>query len=201
MSLKPFERLDAIAVPIDRPNVDTDQILPARYLQKPRANDFGAYLFRDLRFRKDGTEEPGFVLNQAGYRSGRVIVAQRNFACGSSREHAVWALYDYGFRAVIAPSFGDIFFSNSLKNGLLPIVLPETAVAGMLNEVQARPGSRMVVDLAMQTLTGPDGVSHTFDVNPFSKHCLLNGLDELDYTLSLADRITEFESRFEDAKP
>jgi 3-isopropylmalate/(R)-2-methylmalate dehydratase small subunit len=199
MSLKPFERLDAIAVPIDRPNVDTDQILPARYLQKPRANDFGAYLFRDLRFCKDGSEEPGFALNQQAYRKGRVIVAQRNFACGSSREHAVWALYDYGFRAVIAPSFGDIFFSNSLKNGLLPIVLPETAVAGMLNEVQARPGSRMVVDLAMQTLTGPDGVSHTFDVNPFSKHCLLNGLDELDYTLSLADRITEFESRFEDA--
>jgi 3-isopropylmalate/(R)-2-methylmalate dehydratase small subunit len=201
MSLKPFERLDAIAVPIDRPNVDTDQILPARYLQKPRANDFGAYLFRDLRFRKDGAEEPGFVLNQAAYRNGRVIVAQRNFACGSSREHAVWALYDYGFRAVIAPSFGDIFFSNALKNGLLPIVLPEADVAGMLGDVQARPGSRMVVDLAAQTLTAPDGASHTFDVDPFSKHCLLNGLDELDYTLSFTDRIAEFEHRFKDAGP
>lgn len=199
MSLKPFERLDAIAVPIDRPNVDTDQILPARYLQKPRANGFGAYLFRDLRFRKDGSEEPAFVLNQAAYRSGRVIVAQRNFACGSSREHAVWALYDYGFRAVIAPSFGDIFFSNALKNRLLPIVLPEAAVAGMLSEVQARPGSRMVVDLTAQTLTGPDGASRAFDVDPFSKHCLLNGIDELDYTLSLADRIAEFERHFEDA--
>jgi 3-isopropylmalate/(R)-2-methylmalate dehydratase small subunit len=198
MSLKPFERLHAVAVPIAQPNLDTDQILPARYLQKPRADDFGAYLFRDLRFRKDGSEEPAFVLNQPAYRSGRIIVAQRNFACGSSREHAVWALYDYGFRAVVAPSFGDIFFCNALKNGLLPIVLPEAAVAAMLSEVQARPGSRMAVDLAAQSPTGPDGGSHKFDVDPFSRHCLPNGLDELDYTLSLADRISEFEHRFED---
>jgi 3-isopropylmalate/(R)-2-methylmalate dehydratase small subunit len=188
-------------VPIAQPNLDTDQILPARYLQKPRADDFGTYLFRDLRFRKDGSEEPGFVLNQPAYRSGRIIVAERNFACGSSREHAVWALFDYGFRAVVAPSFGDIFFSNALKNGLLPIVLPEAVVAGMLADVQARPGSRMAVDLAAQVLTGPGNASHAFDVDPFSKHCLLNGLDELDYTLSLADRIAEFERRFEDAGP
>jgi 3-isopropylmalate/(R)-2-methylmalate dehydratase small subunit len=201
MSLKPFERLDAVAVPIAQPNLDTDQILPARYLQKPRADDFGAYLFRDLRFRKDGSEEPGFVLNQPAYRSGRIIVAERNFACGSSREHAVWALYDYGFRAVVASSFGDIFFSNALKNGLLPIVLPEAVVAGMLSDVQARPGSRIAIDLADQILTGPGNASHAFDIDPFSKHCLLNGLDELDYTLSLADRIAEFERRFEDAAP
>jgi 3-isopropylmalate/(R)-2-methylmalate dehydratase small subunit len=201
MSLKPFERLDAVAVPIAQPNLDTDQILPARYLQKPRADDFGAYLFRDLRFGEDGSEEPGFVLNQPAYRSGRIIVAERNFACGSSREHAVWALFDYGFRAVVAPSFGDIFFSNALKNGLLPIVLPEAVVAGMLAEVQARPGSRMAVDLAAQIVTGPGNASHAFDVDPFSKHCLLNGLDELDYTLSLADRIAEFERRLEDAGP
>jgi 3-isopropylmalate/(R)-2-methylmalate dehydratase small subunit len=201
MSLKPFERLDAVAVPIAHPNLDTDQILPARYLQKPRADDFGAYLFRDLRFHKDGTEETAFVLNQPAYRSGRIIVAGRNFGCGSSREHAVWALYDYGFRAVIAPSFGDIFFSNALKNGLLPIVLPETVVAGMLAEVQARPGSRMAVDLAAQILTGPGNGLHAFDVDPFSKHCLLNGLDELDYTLSLADQISEFEHRLDDAGP
>ena len=199
MSLKPYERLDAVAVPIAQPNLDTDQILPARFLQKPRANDFGAYLFRDLRFRKDGSEDPGFVLNQPAYRSGRIIVAERNFACGSSREHAVWALHDYGFRAVIAPSFGDIFFSSALKNGLLPIVLPEAAVAGMLNAVQVAPGAHVVVDLAAQTVTGPDGTAHGFDVDPFSKHCLLNGLDELDYTLSLADRIADFERRLEDA--
>jgi 3-isopropylmalate/(R)-2-methylmalate dehydratase small subunit len=199
MSLKPFEHLDAVAVPIAQPNLDTDQLLPARYLQKPRADDFGAYLFRDLRFRKDGSEDPGFVLNQPAFRSGRIIVAERNFACGSSREHAVWALYDYGFRAAIAPSFGDIFFSNALKNGLLPIVLPHATVAGLLDQVQASPGSRIRVDLAGQAVTGPDGTTHSFDVDPFSKHCLLNGLDELDYTLGLLDRIAEFERRFEAA--
>lgn len=200
MSLKPFERLDAIAVPITQPNLDTDQILPARYLQKPRSNNFGEYLFRDLRFGKDGSEQRGFVLNQTPYRDGRVIVAARNFGCGSSREHAVWALHDYGFRAVIAPSFGDIFSSNALKNGLLPIALPEPAVAGMLDAVQKTPGSRVTVDLEAQTVLGPDGTAHTFNIDAFSKHCLLNGLDELGYTLSLVGQIADFERRFEKAE-
>ncbi|HEU4377022.1 MAG TPA: 3-isopropylmalate dehydratase small subunit [Hyphomicrobiaceae bacterium] len=199
MSLKPFERLDAIAVPITQPNLDTDQILPARYLQKPRANNFGEYLFRDLRFGKDGSEQAGFVLNQTPYRDGRIILAARNFGCGSSREHAVWALHDYGFRAVIAPSFGDIFYANALKNGLLPIPLPEPSVLAMLDTVQAAPGSRMVVDLEAQTVLAPDGASHTFDINAFSKHCLLKGLDELGYTLGLLDQIADFERRFEQA--
>jgi 3-isopropylmalate/(R)-2-methylmalate dehydratase small subunit len=199
MNLKPFERLDAIAVPITQPNLDTDQILPARYLQKPRANNFGEYLFRDLRFGKDGSEQAGFVLNQAPYRDGRIILAARNFGCGSSREHAVWALHDYGFRAVIAPSFGDIFYANALKNGLLPIPLPEPSVLAMLDTVQAAPGSRMVVDLEAQTVLAPDGASHTFDINAFSKHCLLKGLDELGYTLGLLDQIADFERRFEQA--
>jgi 3-isopropylmalate/(R)-2-methylmalate dehydratase small subunit len=197
MSLKPFQLLDAVAVPIAQSNVDTDQIVPARYLQKPRSNNFGEYLFRDLRFRRDGTEEPGFVLNQAPYRDGRIIVAERNFGCGSSREHAVWALSDYGFRAAIAPSFGDIFSSNALKNGFLPVVLPETAVSAMLEAILAAPGSRIRVDLAEQAVTAPDGTSHSFDINPFAKHCLLNGLDELDYTLGLVDQIAEFERRLE----
>ena len=199
MSLKPFERLDAIAVPITQPNLDTDQILPARYLQKPRANNFGEYLFRDLRFGKHGSEQAGFVLNQTPYRDGRIILAARNFGCGSSREHAVWALHDYGFRAVIAPSFGDIFYANALKNGLLPIPLPEPSVLAMLDTVQATPGSRMVVDLEAQTVLAPDGASHTFDINAFSKHCLLKGLDELGYTLGLLDQIADFERRFEQA--
>lgn len=199
MNLKPFERLDAIAVPITQPNLDTDQILPARYLQKPRANNFGEYLFRDLRFGKDGSEQAGFVLNQTPYRDGRIILAARNFGCGSSREHAVWALHDYGFRAVIAPSFGDIFYANALKNGLLPIPLPEPSVLAMLDTVQAAPGSRMVVDLEAQTVLAPDGASHTFDINAFSKHCLLKGLDELGYTLGLLDQIADFERRFEQA--
>jgi len=191
--MKPFEFVDSVAVPFQQANVDTDQILPARYLQKPRSDDFGAYLFRDLRFRKAGSEEPGFVLNRPPYRQGRVLVARRNFGCGSSREHAVWALHDYGFRAVIAPSFGDIFSSNALKNGLLPVVLPEEAVAELLAAASEHPGSRVKVDLAAQTVVASNSVTHAFDVDPFSKHCLIKGLDELDYTLSQAQHIVEFE--------
>ena len=193
--MKPFEFLDCAAVPIPQANIDTDQVLPARYLQKPRSDDFGAYLFRDLRFRKDGSEEPGFVLNQAPYRKGRILITRRNFGCGSSREHAVWALYDYGFRAVIAPSFGDIFASNALKNGLLPVVLPEEAVAELLAATLKQPGSRVKLDLAAQTVVASNSVTHGFAIDPFSKHCLINGLDELDYTLSQAQHIVEFEHR------
>ena len=197
MSLKPFQHLQAVAVPIPQSNVDTDQIVPARYLQKPRSDDFGKYLFHDLRFRSDGSEAPDFVLNRAAYREGRIIVAQRNFGCGSSREHAVWALYDYGFRAVIAPSFGDIFLSNALKNGLLPVALSEAAVATALEAIEAAPGIRISVDLLSQTVVASDGTSHRFDINPFAKHCLLKGLDELDYTLGLTDQIEEFERRLD----
>jgi 3-isopropylmalate/(R)-2-methylmalate dehydratase small subunit len=199
--MKRFERLDAAALPITRPNCDTDQILPARFLQKLRSDGFGQYLFRDLRYRKDGSEEPGFVLNQPDYRQARIVIAQRNFACGSSREHAVWALYDYGFRAAIAPSFGDIFFSNALKNGLLPIVLPEDIVVAMMQAVLDAPGTRIGVDLQARTVIAPDGAVHEFDVDPFARHLLLNGLDELGYTLSHADRITAFERRYEAANP
>jgi 3-isopropylmalate/(R)-2-methylmalate dehydratase small subunit len=194
--MKPFEALDSIAVPIQQANVDTDQILPARYLQKPRSDDFGAYLFRDLRARRPGSNEPPFVIDQEPYRDGRVLVARRNFGCGSSREHAVWALYDHGFRAVIAPSFGDIFATNALKNGLLPIVLPEAVVSGLLEAVQNHPGSRVKVDLVGQTVIGPDGARHDFAIDPFSKHCLLNGLDELDYTLREMQHIVAFERRY-----
>ena len=197
--MKPFEFLDCAAVPFPLANVDTDQILPARYLQKPRSDDFGAYLFRDLRFRKDGSPEPGFMLNQAAYREGKILVARRNFGCGSSREHAVWALYDYGFRAVIAPSFGDIFAANSLKNGLLPVVLPEAAVAELLNSLQAQPGARVKVDLAAQTVVASNSVTHEFAVDPFAKHCLINGLDELDYTLTQVKQVVEFERGYDEA--
>jgi 3-isopropylmalate/(R)-2-methylmalate dehydratase small subunit len=127
-----FRRLDAAAMPIDRPNVDTDQITPARFLHKPRSDNHGNYLFHDVRRRADGTPDPAFPLNQEAFAEARIIVADRNFACGSSRENAVWALHDHGFRAAIAPSFGDIFFSNSLKNGLLPVVLPQPVVTDLL---------------------------------------------------------------------
>jgi 3-isopropylmalate/(R)-2-methylmalate dehydratase small subunit len=193
--MRTFERLLAVALPVAQPNFDTDQILPARYLQKPRANDFGECLFRDLRYRKDGSEDPGFLLNHAAYREARILVAERNFACGSSREHAVWALNDYGFRAVIAPSFGDIFLSNALKNGLLPVALPADVVQAMLAALVATPGSRIGVDLDAQIVTGPDGSVHAFAIDPFSKHCLLCGLDELDYTLTRLGDIEAFERR------
>ncbi len=191
--MEAFQQLDAVLLPIERSNVDTDQIIPARYLQKPRAAPFGEFLFRDLRFRKDGTENPEFILHQAAYRPARVVVAGPNFACGSSREHAVWALYDYGIRAAIAPSFGDIFFSNALKNGLLPVVLPADAVAAMLHAALSAPGAKVCIDLAAQTVTAPDGSMHHFSIDPFSKHCLLEGLDEIAFTLTQAAHITAFE--------
>lgn len=195
-----FTTIDAVALPMPRPNVDTDQIVPARYLQKPRSDDFGAYLFRDLRYAADGREIPGFLLNQPVYRDARVVVAERNFGCGSSREHAVWALHDYGFRAVIAPSFGDIFASNALKNGLLPVVLPEDVVADLLRRMAEAPGWRVVVDLAAQEVRIPGAGVHRFAVDPFSKHCLIEGLDEIDYTLSLLPAIEAYEARLDAAQ-
>ncbi len=193
--MESFTHLDVVALPIPRANVDTDQIVPARYLQKPRSDDFGAYLFRDLRFRADGSENPDFALNDPAYRTARIVVAERNFACGSSREHAVWALYDYGFRAAIAPSFGDIFASNAIKNGFLPILLPEPIVAALLGQLEAAKGARIAVDLPAQTVRVPDGTMHRFDVDPFAKRCLLEGLDEIGYTLTLLDEVAAFEAR------
>ena len=191
--MEKFAVLDAVAVPIARANVDTDQIVPSRYLQKPRADNFGNYLFRDLRVAADGTLVPDFILNDAAYTGAHIVVAERNFGCGSSREHAVWALHDYGIRAVIAPSFGDIFASNALKNGLLPIVLPDAAVQVMIRELLAAPGTRMRVDLVEQWVVGPDGARHSFEVEPFAKHCLVEGLDELGFTLSQMPQIEAFE--------
>jgi 3-isopropylmalate/(R)-2-methylmalate dehydratase small subunit len=182
--MAPFRTLEAIALPIARANVDTDQILPARYLSKPRADNFGEYLFKDLR------KDPAFVLNQPAYREAKIIIGGRNFACGSSREHAVWALYDYGFRVAIAPSFGDIFAGNALKNGFLPIVLPETTVERMLRN----PG-RMTVNLEDQTVTDAEGELHAFEIAPFAKRCLLEGMDELGYTLSQMDKVRAYEER------
>jgi 3-isopropylmalate/(R)-2-methylmalate dehydratase small subunit len=192
-----FTPLDAVAVPFAQPNIDTDQIIPARFLQKLRRDGFGQYLFHDLRFCADGSENPAFILNQPAYRAARILVAEQNFGCGSSREHAVWALYDYGFRVAIAPSFGDIFCYNCLKNGVLPVVLPHDIVGGLLASLQAAPGQTFQADLASQTIVFPDGVRHEFAIDPFAKYCLLNGIDELDYTLSRMDEIEEFEREYE----
>jgi 3-isopropylmalate/(R)-2-methylmalate dehydratase small subunit len=189
-----FQNLDAVAAPIARPNVDTDQIVPARFLRKPRSGGFGNYLFRDLRFDQDGRERD-FVLNQPPYRDANILVAERNFGCGSSREAAVYALWDYGIRAVVAPSFGDIFFGNSFMNGLLLVVLPAADVAALIGAIEAKPGAHMKVDLAAQTVTGADGKTYRFDIDGYRKRCLIEGLDELAFTLSQRDAIKAFEGK------
>ena len=195
--MEPITRLEARAVPIDRPNVDTDQIVPARYLQKPRSVPFGDYLFRDLRFDADGVEKPEFVLNQAAYRGAGIVVADENFGCGSSREHAVWALRDYGVCVVIAPSFGDIFASNAAKNGLLTLVLPGGVVKGMIEALKVEPGLEIAIDLQAQSVWLPNGPVRRFEIDPYRKHLLLNGLDELGFTLGELGRIEAFERAYQ----
>jgi 3-isopropylmalate/(R)-2-methylmalate dehydratase small subunit len=192
-----FVRLEASALPIAQSNVDTDQIFPARFLQKPRGDGLGHCLFHDLRFNLDGSEKPDFVLNKPQFRDARIIVGNENFGCGSSRENAVWALVDYGFKVALAPSFGDIFAGNCLKNGVLPIRLPRDVVSALLARLIQTPAQKMIqVDLESQTVTLPDGVSQSFEIEPFAKHCVMNGLDELDYTLTRLDEISAFESRY-----
>jgi 3-isopropylmalate/(R)-2-methylmalate dehydratase small subunit len=194
--MEPITRIEAHAAPIDRPNVDTDQIVPGRYLQKPRSAPFGDYLFRDLRFNADGSEIAEFVLNRPEYRNARIVLAEDNFGCGSSREHAVWALYDYGVRAVIAPSFGDIFASNAAKNGLLTVVLRAPVVKGMIEALKAEPELEIAVDLEAQTVSLPNGPVHRFEIDPYRRRLLLNGLDELGFTLGQIDRIEAFEKTY-----
>lgn len=185
--MQAFQAIQTTFVPIREANIDTDQIIPARFLQKPRRDGCGQWLFHDLR------ENPTFVLNQPEYREARALVAAENFGCGSSRENAVWALYDYGFRVVIAPSFGDIFYNNCLQNGLLPIRLPRANVEKLL---AASPAETIAVDLESQTVRFGEE-QWSFDINSFARHCLLNGIDELGYTLSRLDEIVAFERKHE----
>jgi len=193
--MEPFIRVDAAAVPIGVPNVDTDQIVPARFLWRKRADGWGHLLFHDLRFDDAGAPKPGFVLNR--YRDARIVVADRNFGCGSSRENAVWALYDYGIRAVLAPSFGDIFFNNCFQNGLLPVVLPDERVAALRAMLEQFPGSHVVVNLEAQQVTAPDGTLVRFEIDPFRKQCLMAGTDDISFTLGLCDRLAAFENAYE----
>ena len=201
--MQPFTPVDAPAVPIAMANVDTDQIIPARFLWRKRADGWGQLLFHDLRFRDDGTPRPEFVLNRPEYQGAAVLVAQRNFGCGSSREHAVWALADWGVRTVIAPSFGDIFRNNCFQNGLLPIVLAEPEVARLMAALAASPGARLKVDLERQTLTGPlTGPQElVFEIDPFRKQCLLAGTDEIGFTLGFSEEIAAFEAQSERTMP
>ena len=195
--MEPFKRIDAVGLPIASPNVDTDQIVPARYLWHPKSDGYGQWLFNDLRFAEDGKEKPDFVLNQPRYAGAKVLVADRNFGCGSSREHAVWALYDHGFRVVIASSFGDIFHNNSFKQGLLPVVLPEAEVTALREAIARGNSTRVSVDLETQTVTGPGGFIAKFQIAPFQKKKLLEGLDDIALTLASSDRIAAFEAEYE----
>ncbi|HXG05636.1 MAG TPA: 3-isopropylmalate dehydratase small subunit [Candidatus Binatia bacterium] len=193
--MEPFTRLTAPAAPIDLPNVDTDRIIPARFLRKPRGPEYARYLFHDLRFDAEGRERAEFVLNQAPYRGARILVTAENFGCGSSREMAVWALEAWGIRAVIAPSLGDIFRQNCVKNGLLPVILPAATVAGLRSLLHAHPGTALTVDLEVQTVTAPDGAVHRFDIDAFARQMLLTGQDEIALTLSHEAHIRAFEAR------
>ena len=183
MAMRKFESGSFGAVPMDLANVDTDQIIPARFLKRRRDDRYPSYLFHDIRFAGDGQERPEFILNRNPWRDATVIVADRNFGCGSSREGAVYALMDSGFQAVIAPSFGDIFYSNSMKNGFLPIRLSTEACAVLRKSLAEGQGGEIAIDLAAGTVTGPDGVEHSFEISAFHKHCLLNGLDDIGFTM------------------
>jgi 3-isopropylmalate/(R)-2-methylmalate dehydratase small subunit len=200
--MKAFTTLHGLVCPLDRANVDTDAIIPKQFLKSIYRTGFGPYLFDEWRYLDQGEpgmdcsarpKNPDFVLNQPRYQRAEILLARENFGCGSSREHAPWALDGYGFRVVIAPSFADIFFNNCYKNGLLPIVLPTAAVDQLFQETAAKEGYRLSVDLEAQTVTTPSGQVFEFDITAHRKHCLLNGLDEIGLTLAHADEIKAYE--------
>ena len=208
--MKAFTTHTGLVAPLDRANVDTDQIIPKQFLKSIKRTGFGPNLFDEWRYLDVG--EPGmdnsvrplnpeFVLNAARYAGASVLLARENFGCGSSREHAPWALDEYGFRAVIAPSFADIFYNNSFKNGLLPIVLKDEEVDALFAQCEATEGYALTVDLAAQTVTRPDGVAYPFEVDAFRKHCLLHGLDDIGLTLQESDAIRAYEARHRAAQP
>ena len=193
--MQSFIRETGVVAPLDRVDVDTDQIIPKQFLKRIERTGFGQFAFYDWRFREDGSENPDFELNQPSYRGASILVAGRNFGCGSSREHAPWALQDYGIKAVIAPSYADIFFNNCFKNGILPVILPEETVAELLARAKERPGYQLTVDLENQTVADEEGVVAKFDVDPFRKHLLLNGLDDIGMTLQHEPTISAHEAK------
>jgi len=192
--MEPFRTHRGLVAVLDLINVDTDQIIPKQFLKRIERTGFGQFLFYDWRFLKDGSPNPEFELNQERFQGATILLTGSNFGCGSSREHAPWALLDYGFRVLIASSFADIFFNNCFKNGLLPILLPEDAVTQLRDAVLASPGSELGVDLESQTIQGDLGLNFGFEVDPFRKKCLLQGIDDVELTLQLEDRIRAYES-------
>jgi len=208
--MKPFTTVTGLVAPMDRSNVDTDMIIPKQFLKSIKRSGFGPNLFDEVRYLDEGQPgmdnskrplNPDFELNKPRYAGAQVLLARKNFGCGSSREHAPWALEDYGFRAIIAPSFADIFYNNCFKNGLLPIVLPDNVVDRLFNAVASTEGYKLTIDLENQQVVTPEGEAFDFDVNAFRKHCLINGLDDIGLTLQDADAIRAYEIRREQETP
>ncbi|MAX19553.1 MAG: 3-isopropylmalate dehydratase small subunit [Dehalococcoidia bacterium] len=194
--MEPFIRVHGGVVPMNRVNVDTDQIIPKQFLKRVERDGFGQFLFNDWRYNADGSDNPEFILNKPGYEGADILVAGRNFGCGSSREHAPWALGDYGFRCVIAPSFADIFSGNCFQNGILPVILPEESVQQIMEKAEKDPGYKLHVDLEAQRVwDDSEEVVATFDLEPFRRYSLLNGLDDIGLTMEREDDISKFESQ------
>jgi 3-isopropylmalate/(R)-2-methylmalate dehydratase small subunit len=197
--MEPFRTLTALAAPLDRANVDTDQIIPKQFLKRIERTGYGDFLFFDWRRTATGEPDPKFVLNEPRYKGAKILIAGKNFACGSSREHAAWALADFGFRVVIAPTFADIFFSNAGKNGIVLVKLSEAHVAKLLNNAKTIPGYQLTVSLEAQTVTDEQGFKAGFEIDPFRKFCLVEGLDDIGLTLRHKAELDAFEAKHEQA--
>ncbi len=199
--MEKFTTLTGVAAPLPMVNVDTDMIIPKQFLKTIKRTGLGVSLFHEMRYDDDGNEVPDFVLNRPQYRDARILVAHDNFGCGSSREHAPWALLDFGIRVIVAPSFADIFYNNCFKNGILPIVLPQEDVDKLMEDAQRGANAVLTVDLESQTISGPDGGEIAFEVDPFKKECLLKGLDDIGLTLKHETDIGQFEERYRATAP
>ncbi|MBS1167466.1 MAG: leuD [Proteobacteria bacterium] len=199
--MQKFDVLTGVAAPLPILNIDTDMIIPKQYLKTIKRTGLGKGLFSEMRYREDGSENPDFVLNKPAYRKAEILVAGDNFGCGSSREHAPWALLDYGIRCVISTSFADIFYNNCFKNGILPIVVPPDDLKKLMDDAERGANATLTVDLVNQVIKGPDGGQVSFDIDPFKKHCLLNGLDDIGLTLEKASAIATFETKNAAAHP
>ncbi len=192
--MEKFTTLTGIAAPMPLVNIDTDMIIPKQFLKTIKRTGLGVHLFDEMRYTPEGAEVPDFVLNQPAYREARILIAGDNFGCGSSREHAPWALMDFGIRCVISTSFADIFYNNCFKNGILPVILPPDAVEQLMDDAEKGANARITVDLEAQTVTAADGTVFEFDIDPFKKHCLINGLDDIGLTLEKVSKIDSFEA-------
>jgi len=199
--MEKFETFTGVAAPMPLVNIDTDMIIPKQFLKTIKRSGLGVNLFDEMRYDREGNENPDFVLNQAPYRKAEIIVAGDNFGCGSSREHAPWALMDFGIKAVISTSFADIFYNNCFKNGILPVVLPKEAVESLMDDAAKGENARITIDLENQVVTGADGQEYRFELDAFKKHCLVNGLDDIGLTMEKSDAIAKFEKSAATARP